>query len=228
VGYVVFGRPFMTRYLITGATRGIGRALVELLAPDHELIVVGRSPEALAPLPAATRVVLDLADPPSFASALPPFDRLDGVVHCAGIVHPGRVDEQDVTAWNEQFTVNVVAAAELTRLLLPALRAAGGSVVFVNSGSGQRARAGLVSYGASKFALRAMADGLREEEPELRVTSVYPGRTATDMQRMLRAYEHGDFDEAQYLRPSTVAAVIAQVLATPADGVVTDVTVRPR
>jgi len=101
-------------------------------------------------------------------------------------------------------------------------------VVFVNSGSGQRARAGMTSYGASKFALRALADGLREEEPLLRVTTIYPGRTATDMQRAVRAYESGTFEADQYLRPSTVAGVIAQVLATPSDAVVPEVSVRPR
>ena len=213
------------RYLITGASRGIGRALVALLAPAHEVIAVGRSASALPS--GVVSAVLDLAADPS-TWELPPFDRLDGVVHCAGVVRPGRVDELDASAWTSQFLVNAVAPAELTRRLLPALRAAGGAVVFVNSGSGQRARAGMTSYGASKFALRALADGLREEEPLLRVTTIYPGRTATDMQRAVRAYESGTFEADRYLRPSTVAGVIAQVLATPSDAVVPEVSVRPR
>jgi len=68
----------------------------------------------------------------------------------------------------------------------------------------------MTSYGASKFALRALRTGLREEEPLLRVTTIYPGRTATDMQRAVRAYESGTFEADQYLRPSTVAGVIAR------------------
>jgi NAD(P)-dependent dehydrogenase (short-subunit alcohol dehydrogenase family) len=213
------------RYLVTGASRGIGRSLVALLAPSHEVIAVGRSAASLAGVP-GTPLVLDLADPSSWT--VPSFDRLDGVVHCAGTVHPGRVSDVGVDAWTEQFAVNVVAPAALTRLLLPALRAARGAVVFVNSGSGQRARAGMTSYGASKFALRALADGLREEEPLLRVTTVYPGPTATGMQRAVQEYAGRPFEPDRYLQPATVAGVIAQVLATPPDGVIPEVTVRPR
>ena len=212
------------RYLITGASGGIGRALVSQLAPAHDVVAVSRSLSSVPP--GASALVLDLADPASWQ--LPSFDRLDGLVHCAGVVRPGRVDSQDAADWTAQLAVNAVGPALLTSLLLPALRAARGAVVFVNSGSGQRARAGMTSYGASKFALRALADGLREEEPSLRVTSVFPGRTATAMQSVVRAYEGGPFEPARYLRPETVAGVIAQVLATPADAVVPEVVVRPR
>jgi NAD(P)-dependent dehydrogenase (short-subunit alcohol dehydrogenase family) len=216
------------RYLVTGATRGIGRAVVELLVPTHEVIALGRSPAALASLPVTDRIVADLADPSSLASVVPPLDRLDGVVHCAGIAVLGAASTVDSAEWARQFAVNVIAPAELTRLLLPALRVAGGAVVFVNSGQGQRVAARYTSYAASKFALRALADGLRQEEPSLRVTTVYPGRTATDMQRARQAFEGAPYVADDYLRPSTVAGVIAQVLATPADGVVPEVTVRPR
>ena len=102
------------------------------------------------------------------------------------------------------------------------------TVVFVNSGQGQRVAAGLTTYAASKFALRALADGLRQEEPSLRVTTVYPGSTATDMLRARLGFQGTPYVAEDYLRPSTVAGVIAQVLATPPDGVVPEVTVRPR
>jgi NAD(P)-dependent dehydrogenase (short-subunit alcohol dehydrogenase family) len=217
----------VARYLITGATRGIGRALVDVLAPLHEVIALGRSAAALDSLPVASRVVADLADPGCLSAAVPELAALDGVVHCAGVIRPGRVEELDVAAWLDQFTVNVTAPAELTRLLLPALRAAEGSVVFVNSGSGRRARAGMTGYGASKFAMRALADGLREEEPSLRVSTVYPGPTATDMQRTVQMYEGGTFVASDHTRPETVAGVIAQVLAMPADAVQTEVVIRP-
>ena len=216
------------RYLVTGATRGIGRAVIELLAPTHEVIALGRSASALSSLPVAERVVADLADPSSLASVVPSLDRLDGVVHCAGIAVLGAASTVDSAEWARQFAVNVIAPAELTRLLLPALRSSGGAVVFVNSGQGQRVAARYTSYAASKFALRALADGLREEEPLLRVTTVYPGRTATDMQRARQAFEGAPYVADDHLRPSTVAGVIAQVLATPPDGVVPEVTVRPR
>src|SRR3978361_1091492 len=61
----------MPRYLITGATRGIGRVLVDQLAPEHDLIVVGRSAEALAELPATERIVADLSAPGDLAATGP-------------------------------------------------------------------------------------------------------------------------------------------------------------
>lgn len=235
----------MARYLISGVSRGIGRALAQRLAADgHEVLGTARSADSAAALAGrddlgggldclalAGVLVADLADPDSLAGSLRPaldsVDSLDGVVHCAGIVRPGPLAETTPADFAEQFAVNVTAVAELTRLLLPALRAVGGTVVFVNSGSGLNARTPLATYAASKFALRAYADALRSEEPGLRVSTVYPGRTSTDMQREVRAAEAGEYDEKDYLRPETVAGVLASVLALPADGLITDLTLRP-
>ena len=220
----------MARYLVTGATRGIGRVLVEQLAPEHDVIAVGRSAGALAEVPAQERIVADLSRPGDLsadAPALARLDHLDGVVHCAGLAVRADLADSSVADWQRHLTLNVVAVAELTRLLLPALRAAGGAVVLVNSGQGLAASANSAVYAASKFALRGLADSLRAEEPGLRVTSVYPGRVATGMQRALRAQEGGAYQPERYLRPETVAGVIAQILATPPDAVITEVTLRP-
>ncbi|GAA0949182.1 SDR family oxidoreductase [Actinocorallia libanotica] len=176
-------------------------------------------------------VPLDLAEPRRIEAALAVADlppALDGVVHSAGMSELGRVAEQEADSWIDQLMVNLVAAAELTRLLLPSLRAASGHVVFVNSGAGLRANPGWASYAASKHGLKALADALRQEEPDIRVTSVYPGRTATEMQRRVRAQEGASYDPADYIAPSTVARTIVGALETPADAVVTDVSVRPR
>jgi NADP-dependent 3-hydroxy acid dehydrogenase YdfG len=86
----------------------------------------------------------------------------------------------------------------------------------------------MASYSASKFALRAFADSLRDDEPDLRVTTIYPGRTDTDMQRELVAFEGGEYDPTKFLRPDTVAEVVATVVATPPDGQVHEVVIRPR
>ena len=61
----------------------------------------------------------------------------------------------------------------------------------------------------------------------MRVTSVYPGRVDTDMQHELVAYEGGEYDAAKFLRPETVAEVVAGALATPADGDVQEIVLRP-
>ncbi len=224
----------------------------------HDLVLSGRSPERLAaiasrfaaapygqtqgwslPRPGGggaagehvRTVPLDLAEPRRIEAALAVADlppALDGVVHSAGVSELGRVAEQEADQWIDQLMVNLVAAAELTRLLLPSLRAAAGHVVFVNSGAGLRANPGWASYAASKHGLKALADSLRQEEPGIRVTSVYPGRTATEMQRRVRAQEGASYDPADYIAPSTVARAILGALETPADAVVTDVSVRPR
>lgn len=225
----------MGTYLITGATGGIGAAVAELLHEGgDDLVLTGRSAARLDET--ARRlgggrlrtVVLDLSDPAGIEPALESVELrpLDGVVHSAGVADLGTVAEAPSAAWREQLTVNVAAPAELTRVLLPALRAARGQVVFVNSGSGLRARAGWGAYAASKHALRALADALRDEEPELRVTSVYPGRTATAMQRRVREQEGGGYDPAAYMSARTVAGVIVNALRTPRDATVTDVSVR--
>lgn len=173
-------------------------------------------------------LALDLSDPRRIEASLAEVELppLDGVVHSAGAVELGTVAETPADAWVEQLVVNTAAPAELTRLLLPVLRAARGHVVFVNSGAGLRANPGWAAYAASKHGLRALADALRAEEPEIRVTSVYPGRTASEMQRKVRAQEGGDYDPEAYMSARTVAVVIVNALATPRDATVTDVSVR--
>lgn len=221
----------MPTALITGASRGIGAAIATALAPRYTLLLAGRpSPQldAVAARLGATTLTLDLSDSDAIAAATASIDELDVLVHNAGVTFPGRVAESTVEQWQTTFEVNVVGAVALTLALLPALRSAHGQVVFINSGSGRKASLGMASYSASKFALRAFADSLRESEPTLRVTTVYPGRTDTDMQRELVSFEGGDYDPDRFLRPETVAEVVARVVATPADGHVHEVVVRPR
>ncbi|KEF33188.1 short-chain dehydrogenase [Deinococcus sp. RL] len=218
--------------LVTGATGGIGTALARALAQTHDLILQGRGGERLEALCAelgAVPLPLDLTRPDTFAPALAALSRVTNVVHNAGVVELGAVAEQEHATWTHTLAVNVVAPAELTRLLLPRLRAERGAVVFVNSGAGLRANPGWASYAASKFALRALADALREEEAPhgVRVCTVYPGRTATPMQQSVRAQEGGAYQPDAYLTPETVAVTLRFVLEAPRDAVLTDVTVRP-
>lgn len=221
----------MATALITGATGGLGVAIAEALAPTHDLLLAARPSARLSELCArwgAEAFPLDLGDTGSLGieAALP--ERLDVLVHNAGVAFPSHLADSTVDDWRTTMQVNLVGAVDLTLRLLPALRAAQARVVFVNSGAGNNVLAGMASYSASKFALRAFADSLRIEEPLLRVTTVHPGRVATPMQAELRAFEGGSYDEAAYLRPSTVAAVIADVVAAPDDADLQQVVVRPR
>jgi NADP-dependent 3-hydroxy acid dehydrogenase YdfG len=220
--------------LVTGASRGIGAAIAHALEPTHRVLLGGRDVDALAEvaakLPGTVPWPVDLTDPDALAAAAAEVGPLDVLVHSAGVAELGTIEEASASAWRKNFEVNVVAVAELTSILLPALRAAKGHVVVINSGAGLAARPGWGPYAASKFAVRAFADALRaEEEPHgVRVTSVFPGRTDTDMQRALIADEGGEYVAERFLRPDSVAmAVLAAVSASP-DAHLTEVILRPR
>jgi len=217
--------------MITGATGGLGTAIADMLAPTHTLFLAGRPSarlDAVATRFGATTWPVDLADTDAIPAVVEPIDELDVLIHNAGVAFPGRVAESSVDEWRMSMEVNVVGAVALTLALLPALRAAGGHVVFINSGAGISASAGLASYTASKFALRGFAESLRNDEPSLRVTSVHPGRIATPMQEDLVAYEGGEYDPARFLRPETVAKVVADAVNAPSDADIREVIVRPR
>ncbi|HVX55427.1 SDR family oxidoreductase [Nocardioides sp.] len=214
------------RHLVTGAGSGIGRVLAErLLARGDEVWAVVRRP-GRAPR-GCVEVVADLADAAAIESLREWPEAFDGLVHAAGVVELGPVADLGARAWQEQVAVNLVAPALLTRAVLPQLRVAYGTVVFVNSGSGLRANPEWAAYAASKFGLRALADALRAEEPDLRVTSVFPGRTATAMQEKVHRQEGREYDAGRWIRPETVAEVIVGVLDLSRDAQLPEVSVRP-
>ena len=224
----------MTRtHLVTGAGSGIGALVAAaLLERGDEVHVVARSEqratELAAQLPGARTLVADLARPASVEALVLP-ERLDSLVHAAGVVQLGTVAELSVQDWTEQVQVNLVAPAALTRVALPALRAAAGTVVLVNSGAGLFAHPQWSAYAASKHGLRALADALRAEEAAhgVRVTSIYPGRTATPMQEQVHAQEGKEYDAADWIRPETVVDAVLHVLDLPVDATVPDLTIKP-
>ena len=227
----------MSVHVVSGAGSGIGAVLAARLhARGDELWLLARSEARAAELeaahPGARTLVADLADPAGLDRALAEADlpdRLDSLLHVAGVVDLEPVAELDLARWQRQLDVNLTAPALLTRALLPALRAAKGTVVFVNSGAGLSANPTWSGYAASKFGLRALADALRGEEQErgVRVTTVYPGRTATPMQEKVHVQEGKEYDAAAWSAPATVASTILHVVDLPADSTIPDVTVRP-
>lgn len=219
--------------LITGATGGIGRALAQQLAPHDTLILTGRDPTKLdtlcASLPDAWPLVFDMERPERITTELLKLDRLDALVNNAGVVTHGPLADVEHDLWQRVFAVNVFAPAALTRACVPLLRASEGQAVFVNSVGGLRVNAGWGVYGAAKFALRALADGLRAEEAErgVRVTTVYPGRTATPMMQKVRDYEAAPYEPERYADAGSVAQAIKFALDTPRDASVAELTVIP-
>jgi short-subunit dehydrogenase len=207
-------------HLVTGAGSGIGADLADRLEGRGDRVI------------RLTRQVVDLED----AAAVQAWaahlgePRLDSLCHVAGTVELGPVDDLDLETWQRQLSVNLTAPAVLTAALLPALRAARGTVVFVNSSAGLVASAGWSAYAASKFGLRALADVLRAEEAEtgVRVTTIFPSRTATPMQEKVHEQEGRTYDASRWIRPGTVSDAILHVLDLPADATVPDITLRPR
>lgn len=215
--------------LVTGASRGIGKAIALDLGRTHHVLVGGRDAAAVAAvvaqLPSAEAFVGDLV-----GGELPPLPgRIDVLVHSAGLEDGRTVEDTELQTWRRLFEVNVFAVAELSRRALPALRAAEGLVVVINSGSGLVSGAGGGPYSASKFALRALTDALREEERPhgVRVSSIHPGRVDTDMQRALVAREGHAYDTTYTITPEMVAATVRTAVDLPPSGTVESLSVRP-
>ncbi|MEU1177128.1 SDR family oxidoreductase [Streptomyces sp. NPDC005820] len=224
-------------FLITGAGSGIGAALAaHFAARGHELWLLARDGSRARTLrarfPRSRTLVADLAAPGALRArletqALPP--RLDSLLHVAGVAESGRVGEAGAEVWERTLAVNLVAPAELTRLLLPALRAARGQVVFMNSGAGVHAPPRLGAYAASKFGLKALAETLRAEEYEhgVRVTTVYPGETDTPMQVRLHEQFGLPYAPEAHMSPASVAAAVVTALGLPRDATMSDLMLRP-
>jgi NAD(P)-dependent dehydrogenase (short-subunit alcohol dehydrogenase family) len=213
--------------MISGYTGGIGTAVADLLrSRGDEIIPVVRDRGKLGD--EVKRVVqADLSRPETIAPGVEELGltSLDALIHCAGVIRLGGVAGTPVESWTEQLNVNLVAPAELTRSVLPALRAAHGHVVFVNFWIGPAAKPGWSAYAASKFGLKALADALRGEEFKqgVSVTSVHPACVATDMQRGVRETFGMPYQPDHYIQPSTVAGAIRSALDAPPDARVTDI-----
>lgn len=189
IRYTVAAMPTI---LITGASRGIGRATTQRLANAGWTVFAGVRDDgageelrALAPA-LITPVVLDITD----ADHVADLDRvlpaeLDAVVNNAGIVVGGPVEAVSPEQFRHQLDVNVIGQHAVTRALLPRLRASRGRVLFVSSVSGRIATPMTGAYNASKFALEGMADVLRMElRPwKIPVVLIEPGQTDTDIWR---------------------------------------------
>ncbi|MCF6522384.1 SDR family oxidoreductase [Streptomyces sp. JJ36] len=227
----------MATHLITGAGSGIGAAVARRLQDRGDTLWLlardaGRARELADAFPGARTLVGDLAVPDRLSWALSHQElpeRLDSLHHIAGVVDLGRIGDLTPKVWHATLEANLVAPAELTRLLLPQLRSAGGHVLFVNSGAGLRANAEWGAYAASKHGLKALADALRWEESGngVRVTSVFPGRTATPMQAKVHRQEGKSYDPDRWMDPESVATTVLTALDLPRDAEVTDLSVRP-
>lgn len=225
-------------HVVTGASAGIGAAIAALLAgTGRPVVAVGRNPEALESARTAfpdqiEPHITDLADDTGLDGLADSLqDRPVGaLIHCAGAHHQGTMTETGVEVLDELYRINVRAPYRLTQRLVPSLAACQGDVVFINSSAGLHARANAAAYSATKFALRALTDALREEVNELgiRVQSVFPGRTATPCTERIFAQEERGYDPSKLLQPNDVAKAILSIITAPRHAEITDVHLRPR
>ncbi len=228
--------------VVTGAAGGIGSAISHRLAADGATVcVVGRKPDRLRAVVqnveevgghglmclADLLVASDIDD--LTARIEQQLGAADILIHCAGVLSLGRVGEAGIEELDRQYQVNVRGAYALTSALLPMLKARRGQIVFMNSSVGLAARSGIGQYAASKHALRAIADSLREEvNPDrVRVLSVFLGRTATLMQAEVHRLEGRPYHPELLIQPTDVALLVAHVLALPRTVEVTEIQMRP-
>lgn len=217
--------------LVTGGSRGIGRAISEDLSKDWHVLVGGRGESAMSvasALESAHPWAVDITDEEAVRAACAKIDKLDALVLSAGISMGKTIAEATREDWETILNVNVIAQASLVKHLLPALRKARGQVVAINSGSGFNSKAGGGLYSASKFALRAMTDALREEERgTVRVSSVHPGRVDTDMQVEIQEQAGRDYNPTDHVRPESIAKAVRLALEATEDATVEVISVRP-
>jgi len=228
--------------LVTGASGGIGRCLSLALAmAGARLCITGRDQDKLnfsADLcrpfgQEADVVVCNLTDDAAinrlYDHTERAFGRLDILVHCAGAIGHGKLEDTSPEMLDLQYTANVRGPLVLTRKMLPLLKRPKGQIVFINSSAGLGVGAGRGHFSATQYALKALADTLRQEvnKDDIRVLNVFPGRTATPRMEALYGKEGRAYEPDVLLQPEDVAAVVINALALPWTAEVTDVSIRP-
>jgi NADP-dependent 3-hydroxy acid dehydrogenase YdfG len=223
------------RVLVAGASGDIGHAIAtRLVQVGAALLLLGRHPEKMPGIgvskprhePAFLQVDLtDLGAVERLGEGLLGSKSLDALVLSVGAYHRS----EDPGVLRVQLEANVTGPYALLRTLLPSLVESKGQIVFVNSSQALRAGAEVGQYAATKHALKAIADSLREEVNRhgVRVSSIYLGRTAGNRQREIFAMEGRVYKPERLIQPSDVADIVLHLLQLPRTAEVTDVTIRP-
>jgi NADP-dependent 3-hydroxy acid dehydrogenase YdfG len=214
--------------VITGASRGIGRAIALRLSASFDIVAVARSGDALAELAREIErnggtcrpLTVDIADPAAVARALADVDA-QVLVNNAGIGVLKPFMELTREEWTRTVDVNFNALFDVTRAVVPPMIARrSGHVVIIGSISGRSAFVGGTCYAATKHAVIGFSESLMLELRDygVKVSVVNPGSVAT-------TFSSGS-DAAWKLSPEDVAESVAFVVDTPADVLVHRVEVR--
>lgn len=231
--------------LITGASSGIGEATARLLATKGHRVVLGaRRVERIATLAHEIREgggealhqkldVTDLAGVQAFvASAHSRYGRVDVLVNNAGVMPLSLVEELRIDEWNRMIDVNLRGVLHGIAAVLPIMRKQGaGHIVNVASVSAHRVDPTAAVYCATKYAVRALSEGLRQESRNLRVTVVSPGLTRSELfdgigDPQVQAGVRAMLDQAS-IPAAAIAEAISYAISQPANVDVNELIVRP-
>ena len=230
--------------LITGASSGIGEAAAKLLAERGAHVVLGARRtgrlEALAASIAASggsaRVraldVTDLKDMQAFVDfAKAAHGRVDVMVNNAGVMPLSPLSSLKVDEWNQMIDVNIRGVLHGIAAVLPVMEAQGtGQVINISSIGGLAVTPTAAVYCATKFAVRAISDGLRQETDKLRVTVVCPGVVESELADSISdpaAREEMKTFRHIALQPDAIARAIVYAIEQPEDVDVSELVVRP-
>jgi NAD(P)-dependent dehydrogenase (short-subunit alcohol dehydrogenase family) len=213
--------------IVTGASRGLGRALATGLAKHGwQLVIDGRDPDALAEarweMPAdVVSVPGDVADPRHREALLTAAAERGGprlLVNNAGVLGPSPqppLADYPLADLRSVYEINVLAPLALAQLALPALRSYGGALVSISSDAAVEPYPGWGGYGSAKAALEQLSRVLAEEEPAVRVWVVDPGDLRTRMHQ--EAFPGEDISDRP-LPETVVPAFLRLVTERPASG----------
>jgi NADP-dependent 3-hydroxy acid dehydrogenase YdfG len=229
--------------VVTGASSGIGKSIaLELAKHEVVLCLLGRDLSSLEEVAyiakQSTRRVhcynVDLTvdqEITDFCKSISTeFNAVDILVHSAGVISLGPLESGSVKDFDLQYKTNVRGPYRLTQILLPLLKLQKGQVIFINSRAVFiDARPGLGQYTATKLALKAIADSLRQEVKVdgIRVLSVYPGRTASPMQQTVYKSEGKTYQSELLMQPADIALTIINAICLPRTAEITDITIAP-
>lgn len=182
----------MARVLITGASKGIGRATaLELAKRGHDVVATARDPRSLDGVPAASYLSLDVTDQASVDQAVAAAGPIDTLISNAGETARGPVETTPLAEFNRLYQLNTLGALRVTQAVLPGLRARGGGhILFVSSILGRLTIPLSGAYAASKWALEAIAETLAVEAGHfgVKVTLLEPGAVSSGALDRPRTY----------------------------------------
>lgn len=229
------------RALITGASRGIGKATaLTLAAAGIDVALVGRSSEQLAEVAGAAQAhgvkaasyTLDLAQVEQvrdqISQILDAFGPIDILINNAGMGYTGSLMDTTLKDWQQVIDLNLTSAFQCIQAVLPSLRAKkDGQIINVVSIGGLQVFPDWGLYCVSKFGLLALSKTLAMEERAngIRVTAICPGSVNTPIWDTDTV--HADFDRSKMLTPEQVAQSILHTIQMPASAVIEELILMP-